>query len=183
MKYKFGVFIGRFQPFHIAHLKTTQFALTRVEKLIIAIDSSNEIRTIKNPWTLQERKDMISLCLSSDELTQIEFIEIKNHLYSGNLWISTLQEKIDTITSNENVVLFGNKKINKTQFPNWAFVETKFELDIHTSCIRELFFRQDKIGLKHVLPEKEQNFIFQFLDTQDFKILHAEHLKMRSLND
>ena len=46
---KKGLFIGRFQPLHNAHLKDIKDALKEVDVLTIGIGSSNKQRTSDNP--------------------------------------------------------------------------------------------------------------------------------------
>ena len=60
---KRGLFIGRFQPFHLGHLQDIKNALKEVDELIIGVGSSNEENTKENPFTLKERITMIDLVL------------------------------------------------------------------------------------------------------------------------
>jgi cytidyltransferase-like protein len=66
-KFDFGVYIGRFEPFHVAHLASVKFALERCETLIVVIGSCNKPRTTKNPWTAAERGAMILNSLTYEE--------------------------------------------------------------------------------------------------------------------
>ena len=43
------VFIGRFQPFHLAHLETIQIALQQSRQVIIALGSAQAERKILHP--------------------------------------------------------------------------------------------------------------------------------------
>ena len=54
-----ALFIGRFQPFHIGHLKVILEASKKYKKIIIGIGSSQYCNTIDNPFTYEERKLMI----------------------------------------------------------------------------------------------------------------------------
>lgn len=49
MNYKFDylVFIGRFQPFHLAHMQTILIALEQSENVILALGSAQDERNIK----------------------------------------------------------------------------------------------------------------------------------------
>ena len=71
-----GLFIGRFQPFHNAHLKDIEAALKEVDHLIIGIGSSNEERTQNNPFSFKERKEMIEKTLRARGITQWEIVGI-----------------------------------------------------------------------------------------------------------
>ena len=58
-----GFLIGRFQPFHLGHVEAVKFALSKVEQLYIGIGSSNKSHQLRNPFTVEERKQMILSCL------------------------------------------------------------------------------------------------------------------------
>ena len=53
------VFIGRFQPFHNGHLEVIRTALSKAKKVLVLVGSSNQPRTPKNPFTFEERRNMI----------------------------------------------------------------------------------------------------------------------------
>ena len=59
MEEKFGLYVGRFQPFHNGHLSVVREALKHCDRLIIAVGSSQESRTKKNPFTFEERRELI----------------------------------------------------------------------------------------------------------------------------
>ena len=66
------VVLGRFQPFHKGHALMIQEAeKVRLEnhpglKLIIAIGSSNQPESLRNPWSAAERSGMISSWLKNE---------------------------------------------------------------------------------------------------------------------
>ncbi len=77
-----GLLIGRFQPFHLGHLDALKFALSKVEKLWIGIGSSNKPNQKQNPFSADERKQMIlsSIDESISDRIQIFYIpDIENH--------------------------------------------------------------------------------------------------------
>ena len=54
-----GLLIGRFQPFHLGHLDAVLFGLSRTENLFIGIGSSNKSNERRNPFSAEERREMI----------------------------------------------------------------------------------------------------------------------------
>ncbi len=58
-KYDTLVLIGRFQPFHNAHLEIVKRATALCDRLIIVVGSSRQPRTYKNPFSFEERARMI----------------------------------------------------------------------------------------------------------------------------
>lgn len=55
-KYKKGLFIGRFQPFHLGHISAIKQGLEVAEKLVLVIGSANRNFDLVNPLTFFERK-------------------------------------------------------------------------------------------------------------------------------
>jgi len=103
-----GLLIGRFQPFHLGHLDALKFALSKVEKLWIGIGSSNKPNQKQNPFSADERKQMIlsSIDESISDRIQIFYIpDLENH----EKWIEsidTIVPKFDVIFSNDELTQF-----------------------------------------------------------------------------
>lgn len=67
-RYKVALFIGRFQPFHNGHLYSLKKCLEIAESVIIGIGSSQESGTENNPWSYEERKEMIESVIKGTDL-------------------------------------------------------------------------------------------------------------------
>ena len=61
-----GLFIGRFQPFHKGHLAAVKQMAKEVDKIIIGIGSSQYSNEIENPFSAEERVEMIKAALGDD---------------------------------------------------------------------------------------------------------------------
>ncbi len=186
--HEFGIFIGRFQPFHNAHLEAVRFALSRAKGVIIVLGSDCSARTIKNPWTSGEREEMIRTSLSVNEEKRIKLIFAKDYLYNDNLWITAVQQKVDDLTlGSKDVVLFGHKKDRSSfylkLFPQWKFIDFGDFGGTNATMIRDLYFaggqttdfaiRRRRI-LSHV-PESVFEFMNRSRDKADFMRLKSEH--------
>jgi nicotinamide-nucleotide adenylyltransferase len=102
-----GLLIGRFQPFHFGHLEALQFALSKVDKLWVGLGSSNLSPQRNNPFSAEQRKEMIfsSIDDSIKEKISLYFIpDLDNHIK----WI----EKIDTIVPKFDII-FSNDELTK----------------------------------------------------------------------
>jgi nicotinamide-nucleotide adenylyltransferase len=62
-----GLFIGRFQPFHLGHMAAIKFALNYVEELVVVIGSAQKSHEIRHPFTAGERIRMINSSLNAEE--------------------------------------------------------------------------------------------------------------------
>ena len=105
-----GLLIGRFQPFHLGHLDAVLFALSRVENLWIGIGSSNKHNEKRNPFTADERREMI---VSSIKPSIIDRTSIFNIPDVGDHEKWTFE--IDQIVPKYDVV-FSNDEFTKTLF-------------------------------------------------------------------
>jgi cytidyltransferase-like protein len=82
----FSIYIGRFQPFHTAHLNNVQEALKISSHLILGICASNLPMSQKNPWSAEQRKNFIRAALSDEQLTNIDMINIDDVIGDNDAW-------------------------------------------------------------------------------------------------
>lgn len=61
-----GLFIGRFQPFHLGHIAAINFAFSNIDELVIIVGSSQASHEPENPFTAGERISMIKESLNAD---------------------------------------------------------------------------------------------------------------------
>ena len=105
-----GLLIGRFQPFHLGHLTAIHFALSKVEKLWIGIGSSNKEREANNPFTADERKEMILKSIDKSILDKIKICYVPD-LDDHQKWV----ENIDSIVPKFELV-FTNDEFTQTLY-------------------------------------------------------------------
>jgi len=99
-----GFLIGRFQPFHLGHLEAVNFALSKVDQLYVGIGSSNKSNEPRNPFTVQERKQMILSSLDENILKRVSIYEIPD-LDDHSKWTESIDEiipKYDLVFSNDD---------------------------------------------------------------------------------
>ena len=87
-----GLFVGRFNPFHLGHLKAVQDILEQEEELIIAIGSTQESHTISDPFTAGERFLMIRAALQEVNipLERIFIVSVPD-IHRNSVWVSHLR--------------------------------------------------------------------------------------------
>jgi len=105
-----GLLIGRFQPFHLGHLDAVLFGLARAENLFICIGSSNKSNERKNPFSAEERREMITLSIEPSIIDRIKIFDIPD-VGDHEKWTF----EIDKIVPKYDVV-FTNDEFTKTLF-------------------------------------------------------------------
>jgi len=114
-----GLLIGRFQPFHLGHLEAVDFALSKVEQLYIGIGSSNKSHQLRNPFTVEERKQMILSSLDENIIKRVSIYEIPD-LDDHSKWVNSVDEiipKYDIVFSNDDFTHSLYEKKEKEVIP------------------------------------------------------------------
>jgi nicotinamide-nucleotide adenylyltransferase len=102
---KRGLYVGRFQPFHLGHLSAVKAVLEDVDELVIVVGSAQYSHTTANPFTAGERLMMVRLALEEARLDsrRVWVVPVPDvHLHM--LWVSALEgytPKFDVVYSNE----------------------------------------------------------------------------------
>ena len=111
-----GLLVGRFQPFHLGHLDAVLFGLSRTENLFIGVGSSNKFNEKKNPFSAEERKEMIISSIESSMLERVKIFEIPD-VDNHDKWtfeIDQIVPKYDVVFTNDEFTktLFKKRQIN-----------------------------------------------------------------------
>ena len=116
-----GLLIGRFQPFHLGHLDALKFALSKVDKLWIGLGSSNMPKSKDNPFSAEERKQMILESINKSMLDRIKiyFIPDLKHHVKWIEMIDTIVPKFDMVFTNDPITkkLYSQKGIKTVAIP------------------------------------------------------------------
>lgn len=116
-----GLLIGRFQPFHLGHLAAVKFALSNVESLSIGIGSSNKSNEKRNPFTADERKEMILSSLDKTDLerVQIYYIPDVNDHAKWTHHVDSIVPSYDVVFSNDDFTqdLYRKRQIKVVAVP------------------------------------------------------------------
>ena len=114
---KIGLFIGRFQPFHLGHLNIIKTACKEVNTLVIGVGSSQESNTDKNPFSFDERALMIELTLKLENINNCEIKPIKDYPNDNKKWVREIKRAIPQI----DIIYMCNKNSSGEQWIEQAF--------------------------------------------------------------
>jgi len=162
-----GLLIGRFQPFHLGHLDALRFALSKVDKLWIGLGSSNKPLEKNNPFSAEERKEMIlsSIDKFMKQRIQIYFIpDLENHI-KWIEFIATLVPKFDVIFTNDELTrhLYSKRDVEVLSIP---FVNRDI---LSGTNIRDMIISDQK--WEDLVPEGTKNFLYKTSAKQRLKNL------------
>ena len=102
---KRGLFVGRFQPFHLGHLNAIKDILKEVEEVVIVIGSAQYSHNINNPFTAGERLIMVRKALEEAgmDYSRVWVVPVPDaHLHM--MWVSAVEgysPPFDVVYSNE----------------------------------------------------------------------------------
>jgi len=102
---KRGLYVGRFQPFHLGHLNAIKDVLKQVDELVIVIGSAQYSHTYTNPFTAGERLVMVRKALEESGINnkQTWIVPVPDvHLHM--MWVSSVEgytPHFNTVYTNE----------------------------------------------------------------------------------
>ena len=129
---KRALFIGRFQPFHNAHLADINKILNESDEIIIAIGSSLEKNTFENPFSCNERKQMIIKTLKKHKIKNFKIYPVPD-FHNNNKWVDYIKKNLPRFDS----VYSGNQLTLKC-FKNDSVKKIKLIRGISSTKIRNL---------------------------------------------
>lgn len=174
------VLIGRFQPLHDAHLEIIKRCTALTDQLVIIVGSSKQPRTYKNPFTFEERAQMITNAARNLSL-QIHIEPNIDTMYNDQAWavrVQGIQSKYRCLGLKDGII--GHKKDESSfyldMFPQWEFVNVEQIEPLGATDIRDLYFRRDvnMRFIQGVVPETTFEFLSNFKDTPEYEQIIRE---------
>ena len=118
----YGIFFGRFQPFHNGHQSVIQKIINDELVPVILIGSAQESNTDRNPYSYNQRVEKIQSVFPG--IITAPLIDVP---CSNEEWIANLKEAIDLIIENKAdsiVIYIHNKPSEKGKYglPNDTYI-------------------------------------------------------------
>ena len=202
-RYDFCVFIGRFQPFHTAHLKVVEAALRHGRFVLVLAGSAGAPRSHRNPFTFEERADMIRLSVDEADRARLMVLPLEDCCYNDTHWVATAQKQVNAAIERTGigrgrppiVGLIGHSKDHTSYylklFPQWgAPIDVpEFCHGLSSTRVRNSYFsniaecflndadghRPGDLPQDHLLPTAVRDFLMRFATTQDYRDIREEY--------
>lgn len=184
------VFIGRFQPAHFGHLAVIHEALKRARQVIVLVGSAWQARSLRNPWSFEERSHMLRSAFDCDENERLEIVPLLDALYNNDVWVRDVQRKVRDLAPPSRVRLprigliganRGRSSYYLSLFPQWESVSVPMVEGISASQIRERLFRSSvgaldylETGASHDLPPGVVRGVQDFFNSEAYSLLLEE---------
>lgn len=129
------VFIMRGQPLTRAHIENIRQARNLANKVLVLIGSSGEPRTLKNPFSFEERKNMVQM-----HFKDVLIEPIFDYPYNDTKWLSGVQSTILKVSKelfgenahSKKIGLIGHKKDNSSYYLNMFPGMRKNSVDVES---------------------------------------------------
>lgn len=163
-----GIFIGRFQPVHQGHIHALGVAASQVQTLHILVGSANQCRSIKNPFSYTERKEMLRVKLEVAGIKNFKIHPLNDHRYNDEQWIADVKITVRHVAG-DNPIMFGHMKEGNdylTWFPEWKFCSIEATYQVNATSIREKWFAERD---RQMPPDVQADWDFYQKEKQLFK--------------
>ena len=191
------VFVGRFQPAHNAHLQIITEALSKAKNVVIVIGSAFSPRTPKNPFTAEEREDLIRSAFDETANDRMLFRYIGDTRYNNQQWALNAQNLVNSaieefdLDDDVSVSVIGHQKSGQTteylsMFPQWGSITFPNIKDMHATTIRDYYLNEKWSGdgagedVFTAMCEDQLNpnifdWLCEWRHTQDFENIQNEY--------
>ena len=187
--FDFLVFIGRFQPFHLGHLHVIETALKKAKHVIVLCGSAHQPRSVRNPWSIAEREQMILQSISPVESERVHVAPLMDIVYNDESWVRNVQATVNGLVTAHHgtphlpakVGLIGHNKDQSSYylnlFPQWGSVSVNNYNGLNATDIRHqlLASGNEQAEWPGSLPAPVTAQIQQLSDSEAFKNLQQEH--------
>ena len=197
--YDLAVIIGRFEPMHVGHGILINKARTLADNTLVLIGSAKLPRTIKNPFTYEERREMIEGYVDQHDFTHVDVAALRDSLYSDAWWEKQVQELVQkhilALAADGGIVtgrpikvcVVGYKKDDTSyyldRFPQWDLKQVEeISLPLDATTIRNLLFTSPNYLelLNGIVPDSTLVFLKQFVKTEEYQRLVREFIKINA---
>ncbi len=163
-----------------------QEALQSVQKLIVVIGSARAARNTKNPFTAEERQEVITAMLTEAGVarSRLLFVHVRDYFYNESLWLSEVQRGVQAFThGSSDIALVGHIKDESSyylrSFPAWEFLPTHVVSPLSATDVRKAYFEGRLEDVQGMVPPAVHAFLERFRGAPEYAELREEYDYLR----
>jgi bifunctional NMN adenylyltransferase/nudix hydrolase len=142
--YDTAILIGRFQPVHNGHLALLHEALACARQVVVIVGSAFQARTPRNPFTWQERADLLRKCVAPEDAARLTICPARDQ-YDQARWAKAVQAIVARqVQPGSRIALVGHFKDASSSylsdFPEWALIGLPRRGAMDSTLLREAWF-------------------------------------------
>jgi bifunctional NMN adenylyltransferase/nudix hydrolase len=189
-----AVYIGRFQVFHNAQLALLRRALAAAPVCVVVLGSALQARSPRNPFSWEERAEMIRAALPEADRERIAFLPVRDY-YDQARWAEAVKQGVARLHPGaSSVLLVGHLKDETSNylrdFPEWAHDDAGRQGDISASALRDAYFEAAAdasiepalAAIAHKVPASTLAFLRAWASLPDYARIAEEWACLRREN-
>ncbi|HAU57794.1 MAG TPA: cytidyltransferase [Comamonadaceae bacterium] len=144
------ILIGRFEPVHQGHMALLRHGLARAREAIVVLGSAWQARSPKNPFTWQERAEMVLGALPEADRPRVRFLPVRDY-YNEAVWVQAVRQGVAALLAASSpegaaprIGLVGHFKDATSSylrsFPGWDLMDLERQGGIDATTIRDALF-------------------------------------------
>lgn len=188
--YDTAIYIGRFQPVHQGHVALLRHALAQARQVAVVLGSAWQARSAKNPFSWQERAEMLRQALPAADHARVQFVPVRDY-YNEARWVANVRQEVAArIPAGARIALVGHFKDASSSylrsFPGWELLDVARQGAIDATTIRDAYFgagRGAVLGalapLAEQMPSTTLALLHRFAQSSDYSPLQREWEMLR----
>ena len=188
--YDTAIYIGRFEPPHAGHVALLERALQCAPQAIVVIGSAWQVRSPKNPFTWQERADMLRGALPAAERARVQVLPVRDY-YNEARWVAEVRAAVaECALPGARIGLVGHFKDATSSylsaFPGWQLVHMERQGSIDATTLRNAYFGATPdtalaalAPLKGQIPASTLELLARFAQQPEYLQLQKEWRMLR----
>lgn len=181
--------VGRFQPFHNGHKHLIDFGLKHAEKVVVLVGGSNKARSFKNPFTFDERREMIEdifdqpeYWLSSDftNICRVAIEPLPDVPGNDDAWLGNVYSAVNNhMPTGGTLGIVGYKKDESSYYIDLFPTAERFILEegfatLSATEIRDHYFQKAPVFPERLCPGQVVDYLEKFYNTEHFRYVLDE---------
>lgn len=188
-KHDLVIFLGRMQPPTIAHCASIMEALKYGKFVMVGLGTHNSPRTPKNPWTTEERIEMLKAAIPVQFHPRLVFVGLED-FPNDSEWVANVGSLAraasrQLVGKDDNIAILAHKKDDSTYYLDYfkflkdiiPFDEVKLsdtQAVLSATKIRELMFTGYLGFCAPALPEGVIDWISKWIGSEGHQYVQNE---------